>query len=307
MRKRFNFAHNPEVGGERQVGLSIRDLGPIAAGFAVIIMAGMMYQAISQVGGNWAGAGLALGASLLVASLLATNSRIDVGILRALAFLAMLVGVVVFLMHQRTHTMVASPRRAEPRVIQPEKRNLRQDHIVSDLLGHRLRDVDRQVDHLHEHPREAEDVLLQLRRMLPAEGWLTERLSRLRESAFRVRQGHIARIEEIQHLLKNLSPEEKRKAAEELAGRYKELNLDLRLDRLDKAVAVNERAIRDLTRQAEGYLAANDYRRLHGVLEAAQKLQKHNSHLFTLINGAEKRLSHLASNVAKKSIEVTDG
>jgi len=40
---------------EQEAGLSIRDLGPVAVGFAVIILAGVMYQAIRQTGGSWAG------------------------------------------------------------------------------------------------------------------------------------------------------------------------------------------------------------------------------------------------------------
>ena len=51
---------------EHDRGLSIRDLGPIAVGFAIILLAMIMFQGISQTGGTWAGAGIALGASLLV-------------------------------------------------------------------------------------------------------------------------------------------------------------------------------------------------------------------------------------------------
>ncbi|NLF02799.1 MAG: hypothetical protein GX601_17670 [Anaerolineales bacterium] len=42
---------------ERQNDLSIRDLGPLAVGFAIIILASVMYQAIRQTGGSWAGVG----------------------------------------------------------------------------------------------------------------------------------------------------------------------------------------------------------------------------------------------------------
>jgi hypothetical protein len=51
---------------EIEKGVSIRDLGPIAAGFAIILLASVMYPAIKQIGGTWAGAGIALGASILV-------------------------------------------------------------------------------------------------------------------------------------------------------------------------------------------------------------------------------------------------
>jgi hypothetical protein len=40
---------------EQKTGLSIRNLGPLAIGFAIIILAAVMYQAIHHVGGTWAG------------------------------------------------------------------------------------------------------------------------------------------------------------------------------------------------------------------------------------------------------------
>jgi hypothetical protein len=60
---------------EQASGMSIRNLGPVAVGFAVLILAGVIHQAVRQTGGNWAGAGIALGASLLVAWIMGTNSR----------------------------------------------------------------------------------------------------------------------------------------------------------------------------------------------------------------------------------------
>ena len=47
-------------------GFSIKHLGPIAAGFAVIILGGVLYQALRQAGGSLAGAGIARGGCLLV-------------------------------------------------------------------------------------------------------------------------------------------------------------------------------------------------------------------------------------------------
>jgi hypothetical protein len=182
---------------------------------------------------------------------------------------------------------------------------LQEGHIVSDLLGKRMRNVERQVDHLHQHPEDAGDVMLQIRRMLPAEGWLTQRMARLRENAYHAREGHMAQFEAVQHLIRNLPPEAKRKAGEELAATYKELGLDLRLERLDKAIATNEQKIRRLTQEAEGHLAANDYRSLHGTLEAATKLQKHNSHLFKLIDRTEARLAAAAKKAARQQARVT--
>ena len=149
-------------------------------------------------------------------------------------------------------------------------------------------------------------MLLQLKRMLPAEGWLTERLARLRVQAYRARQGHVARIDEIRDLIKDLPPEARKQASQQLKDCYKELNLDLRLERLDKAVAINEKKIRELTRAAEQYTARHEHRKLHQVLEEAEQLQKHNSRLFKTIERTEEKLQKAAKRVAKDARGVSD-
>ncbi|MGB2797021.1 MAG: hypothetical protein WBD44_07175 [Phycisphaerae bacterium] len=292
---------------EQRMDLSVRDLGPLAVGFAVIILAAIMYQAIRQVGGSWAGVGIALGASLLVSSILGMPWPLASEIIQTVMTVALVVGILAFLMHQRGHAVRFPTRVRELPSVRRDMSDLYRNHLLSNRLAKGLRHLKQEADLVREHPREAEDVLLQLKRMLPAEGWLTERLAGLRARAFRVRQGHVARIEEIQHLVKDLPPETKRKAGEELKDTYKELGLDLRLERLDGAVAANEKRIRDLTGLAEQYAAAHDHRRLHGILEAAGKLQKHNSRLFQIIDRTEKRLAKAAEKVAKDARGVNAG
>ncbi len=65
------------VSWEYYHGYSIRSLGPIAAGFAIIVLAGVIYQSIKGVGGSWAGAGIALGASLLIGWTLGLDWPVD--------------------------------------------------------------------------------------------------------------------------------------------------------------------------------------------------------------------------------------
>jgi hypothetical protein len=47
---------------EQANGLSIKNLGPIAIGFAILVLSFVMYQSIKKVGGIWAGAGITIGA-----------------------------------------------------------------------------------------------------------------------------------------------------------------------------------------------------------------------------------------------------
>jgi hypothetical protein len=162
---------------EQQAGLSIRSLGPWAVGFAVIMLAGVMYQAIRQTGGSWAGAGIALGASLLVGWILGMRWPGADQILQTLITVTLVVGVVAFLLHQKTLMPVSEPQWAQPKAVRHDRDDLRGEKSLANQLGQGLRKTRQAADDLQEHPQEAENVMLQLRRMLPAEGWLTQRLS----------------------------------------------------------------------------------------------------------------------------------
>ena len=98
---------------------------------------------------------------------------------------------------------------------------------------------------------------------------------------------------------------EKKKASAELVARYNQLiRIDTRLERLDKAVAENERRIRELTTQAQKYTAKYDYQKLTDSLKAAEKLQHHNSKLFRIIDRTEGKLTAIAEKIAKETREV---
>lgn len=298
---------------ERQANVSIRDLGPIAVGFALVTSAGVLYQGVRQTGGSTAGAGIALGVGLLLTWIMGVNRPIPNQVIQSCAALVIIGGVIAFLIHYR-HRGTALPvpigrgnKRPQPQlpVIREQAFDLREGQAVSEMLNRRFKELEERSRRLYEHPAEAGDVMVQLRRMLPAEGWLTERLARVREKVYRVRDGNIARIEELRHIFKNLPQEAKKKASEELVASYKELGLDVRMERLDRAVAANEKRIRELTQQAQVLLAAHDYRRLHDLLKAAQKLQKHNSRLFRIMNRTEARLQAQAKKVARAAAGVS--
>jgi hypothetical protein len=296
---------------EFQTGLSVRNLGPVAIGFAVILLAMIMFQGIRQTGGTWAGGGIAFGASLLVAWVMGFNWPVATGIIQSLATVGLLVGIVAFVLH---HHRIVPGAHIVPATSRPEFKQVR--HDMSDLYNDRrvgdeidgflarLRD---HTGYLVEHPQEAPHFMEQLQRILPAEGWLTERLAKLRARAHEARKGQLARIDELRHMMDRLPPEAKKKASNELAERYAELKLDTRLERLDAAVAENERRIRDLTQQAEQAVARYDYRKLAELLEAAEKLQEHNGKLLKIIERTEEKLAHVAKSVTKDALQVASG
>ena len=137
--------------------------------------------------------------------------------------------------------------------------------------------------------------------MLPAQGYLTERIAQLRAKAHQIRNGHIARLQETRNAFAKLPTSVKKKASQELSARYNQLiGIDTRLERLDQSVAENERRIRELTDDAQKYTASYDYEKLTQSLKAAEKLQKHNTHLFKLIEETERKLSHIAKEITKE-------
>jgi len=284
---------------EERAGLSIRDLGPFAVGFGIILVALVMYQAIRHVGGSWAGAGIAMGAALLIAQLLELPWPVRVEVLQTVTTVVLIFGILAFLTHRGLHSRGLPAIRSNLAPVRHDMRDLEKAKGVSRQLARGLRRTKREADRLHEHPEKAGDVLYQIKRMLPAEGYLTERMAGLRGSAHRIRKGHIARIEETRDLIKDLSPKDKRKVSQELVERYQELGLDKRIERLDLWVAENEQKIRRLTAEAEGHMARYDYRGLHDCLKAAEALQKRNSRIFQLIERTEKRLLALSKQIAK--------
>ena len=285
-------------------GFSIKNLGPLAAGFAVILLAGVMYQAIRQVGGSWAGAGIAVGASLLVGWTMGFSWPVDAAVVQSLMIVTLTVGTIAFLLHRRGPAVQAAHGKYESAAVRHDLSDVYDDYRV----GHRLRrgfhHLRQGAKHLQERPEVAADIRVQLKRMLPAEGWLTERLAKLREKMYLVKQGHLLRVEGIQAHYSELSPKAKKKAHRELMVRFKELALDERLERLDKACAENERRVRELTQQADSQVEAGDQPKLLDTLTAAEKLQGHNEKLFKLIDQTERRLMRLANAAAPAKQEV---
>lgn len=313
-RQRPAIAMSVAIGFALAVGLvwweeandySIRDLGPIAIGFAVIVLAIVMYQAIRQIGGSWAGAAIALGVSILIARLLELNVPIDPEIIQIITMVALIVGILALVSYTRGHSAYLQPVRARLPEVHHDMTDLYRNRHVSNQLAKKMKKLRKTADTLNEHPQQTVDVLPQLTKMLPAEGYLTEKMAQLRAKAHQIRNGHIARLEETRQVFAGLPTSAKKKASAELASGYKQIiGIDTRLERLDKAVAENERRIIELTRKAQQYTARYDHRQLADCLKAAEKLQHHNSRLLKLIERTEGKLSAVAGKVAQETREV---
>jgi len=290
---------------EQANDFSIKNLGPIAVGFAILLLAFVMYQCIRQVGGSWAGAGITIGASIVIAQLLGMPVPIDPQIIQTTIVVALIFGLLAFMSHRRySHPRVDLRGPDLPDIKRTMADLYRQRHL-SKGLDHSLRKLRKTANTLHEHPEEAGDILRQVRRMLPAQGYLTERMAHLRTKAHQLRKGHIARLEETKQAFAKLPTSAKKKASAELAARYNQMvGIDDRLERLDRAVAENEKRICELTAGAQAYTVKHDHQKLYHTLKAAEKLQHHNSKLFKIIERTEHKLSAMAKAIAKEVKEV---
>jgi len=289
---------------EAQNGYSIRSLGPIAVGFALLLLAAVMYRAIRAIGGTIAGLSFTFGVSILIGWILGIPWPLNEQVLQIITTVALLVGILALVNHrQNDHRWCPQHSVAIPSVRNDLVRLYRDRHLAG-TLANQLRRARREADFLDDRPELENDLMLQLRRILPAEGYLTERLAALREKAYRLREEQVARIEEIRDAISRLPAEGKQKLGKELSSRFKELKLDLRLERLDRACAEAERRIHQVTAEAAEALERHDYRRVTGLLEAAQKLQAHNARLFKIIDRTETKLLAVAQHVTQQTPEV---
>jgi len=290
---------------EQQNGLSIRNLGPVAIGFAVILLGMVMFQGIRQTGGSWAGAGIAFGGSILVAWVLGFQWPVASEIIQAIAVVALTVGVLAFLLHSHGITkpganfcpVTANNDQAD---IRHDMSNLYDDNKVGKRLEAGFGRLRQQAKSLAEHPKYATDMAEQIRRILPAEGWLTRRLAKLREHTHLIKKGHLHRIDELKDAIRKMPAAMKKNLKAQLHETIKELHIDKRLERLDKAVAENERRIRNLTIEAGQALGKQDYAHLDNILKDAERLQFHNDKLLKAIMRTEKKLFKAAADITKK-------
>lgn len=294
---------------EQTHGYSIRNLGPVAIGLTIVVLALVMYQSVRRIGGSWAGALIALAAAIVMAQLLGMPVPVDWQVLQILIVAASIVGIIAFTSHRRRSDLPVRIPTSARLSIAPTLASLYLDRHLSGRIDRELRRLRNETTRLHERPQDSVDVLPQIRRLLPGEGHLTQRMAQLRQKAYQVRKGHIARLQETRQVFAVLPPSVKKKAAAELAARYNQMiGIETRLERLDRAVAENERRTCDLTARARMHAVRYEYRGLFEDLETAQKLQHHNTRLFKIIERTEKRLSAIAKQVAQevKQVEIPE-
>ena len=295
---------------ERDHNVSIRTLGPVALVLAVVFLALAIFAAVRRAAGSLAAIGVAVVLGLLFAGMLGVQAPISTETATTILVLLIMVSALAlaFRHHQPVHAPVTrppAPIKAQVAPVRVNSREARQARQLSERLWHGMHDLRHRTATLKEHPEARTDLLLQLQRMLPAEGWLTDRMAALRERIHHMRSGHLSRIGELRQIIKTLPPTERRKAGEALVARYRSLaGIENRIERLDRTVATTERRIRELTREAELAVAQYEFRRFDQILKKAEKLQDHNTRLCRVIGRTEEQLIHAMQQAVKASSEV---
>ena len=136
------------------------------------------------------------------------------------------------------------------------------DRSLSKRISGQLRKLRRSSDLLGDKNGQSTDLLLQLQRILPEQGFLVNRMAGLRKNIHWVRNGHIAKIKEIKKLCQKMPALQKQKISRLLIEHYqKQTDLDKRLERLEGLVADAEKKNRDLAKDAQICIRTNNFKK----------------------------------------------
>jgi len=325
LHKRFNH-HSAETGlavslglalatglvwWEYEHSLSIRNLGSIGILLAFVVAVIIVYHVLEHLGSKSASWIIAIALILIFLSLY-TPLDLDLSVLYTLIFACILLGFVVHAIKvspRETYRPVIGLSRAPPEIIEADLdlKRLHRDRNLNFNLDKHLRTLKNTTEMLERDPNEASEVYSQISALLPVEGYLTRRMAKLRKMAHHVRKGHIARLKETKSLVSRLSSKSLARASAKLIHGYQnELDMDKRLERLDAAVAANERRILELLRKAREYSQVHRFQDIPDLIKHAERLQYHNAKLFETIERTERKLSNLAFRIVKEQKEACE-
>ncbi len=306
---------------EVNTGWRISDIGPIAAGFGLIVIALVIYHAMKKIGGQWAGVLIALGSASLIGQVLSLPglSNLLHGVVLPLVGIGLLAaGMMRLSHHHQTPYPNVSPSNAitpapiavpapndleEVRDSQEQVHAIDDVHRLADRIERTLSDTDRYGRALPAHPDLARLIRQQVDAVLPATQQITRQLAELRAHTELVRRGHLAKIRRLAPVVPKLDPTAARLASKRLRDLYDEASLGQRLERLDQAAAATEQRITQTITSVRQSLDAARYHEAASALRRAELLGRQAKKLIAQIDKQQKRVLALAIDAAKQSKE----
>ena len=177
------------------------------------------------------------------------------------------------------------------------------DRRLSGYISGQLRKLRKTTELLGDKNSQSTDLILQLQRILPEQGFLSGRMTGLRKKAHLMRNGHIAKIKEIKTLCRQLGPLQKQKVSRQMIEYYQnQTDLDRRLERLEGIITNIEKQSRDLIIRAQICVKNNDFKQYDHFIKKAAKMQDRVTHIIKVIIRTEKNLSDTAHKIVQKTI-----
>lgn len=203
-----------------------------------------------------------------------------------------------------TASSVGRSRYAEADYADDQIKRMYNYRSISNRISGQLRKLKR--PSIGDKNGQSTDILLQLQRILPEQGFLAGQMASLRKNAHLISNGHIAKIRDIKKLCRGMPAWQKNKVSELLIEHYrKESDIDKRLERLEALVAAAEKQSHDLIGRAQICVQTNNFRQYDHIIRKAQKLQDHITHIIKVIIRTEKKLSETAYKIARDNINLT--
>jgi len=286
-------------------GYNMTDLGPVAVIVVAAFAAAVIYSLI-KTSGHGVIAILTI-ILLIAATLPRTYWFFDYQTVFDLVLACWLLILIWVLIHNKyPHRSVPAVRirdYTEADDADDQIRQMYNDRRLSRKISGQLRKLRKPSELLGDKNSQSTNLVLQLKRILPQQGYLAGRMTSLRKKAHLMRNGHIARTKEIKKLCRQLEPLQKRRVSRQMIEYYKnETDLDRRLERLEGLIADIEKQSRELVLHAQNCVKDNDFKRYDHFVKKATKLQDRVTHIIKVIVRTEKKLSATASKIVREAI-----
>ena len=286
-------------------GYSMTDLGPVAVIVVAAFAAAVIYSLI-KTSGHGVIAILTI-IILIAATLPRTYWFFDYQTVFDLVLAGWLLILIWMLMkNSRPHRSVPSVRKRDYPDMDDADDQIKQmynDRRLSKQISGQLRKLRKPSQLLGDTNSQSTNLILQLQRILPQQGFLAGRMAGLRKKAHLMRNGHIAKIKDIKNLYRQLGPLQKQKVSRQMIEYYQnQTDLDRRLERLEGFIADIEKQSRQLIVRAEICVKNKEFKQYDHIIKKAAKLQDRVTHIIKVIIRTEKKLIDAAHKIVRDAI-----